>query len=81
MKAWMDGHSTSIVTIVNGTNNVREPYGLTIDFESEMLYWTDSYLHRITVYDLHTGNMTILIQSTANLQSPHAIGVSSVSFP
>ena len=81
MKAWMDATSTSIITLVNGTTNIREPYGLTIDFESELLYWTDAYLHRISVYDLHTGNTSILLQSSGNLQAPHAIGVSSVSAP
>ena len=79
MKAWMDATNTSIVTLVNGTANVREPYGLTIDFESELLYWTDAYLHRISVYDLHSGNMSVLLQSSGDLLAPRGIGVSAVS--
>ena len=79
MKAWMDGSNTSVTTVISGSEHLAEPNGLAIDYEAEVLYWTDSALYRITAYDLLTGNTHILIQGYANVPYPYAIGVSQVS--
>ena len=79
MKAWMDASNTSIKTVFNRSIDIQSPRGLAIDYEAQVLYWTDDALQRISTIDLHTGNRTILVRQNMNVQEPGAIGLSKVS--
>ena len=48
--------------------------GLSVDWVNEKLYWTDTTLKQIEVYDMQTGIRKVLIR-TGNTTSPRAIVV------
>ena len=57
-KAGMDGSSP--VTLV--PYGLSYPYGLTIDFASRRLYWTEYFGEKIQSSDLDGGDVQLLIQ-------------------
>ncbi|KAK6173276.1 hypothetical protein SNE40_016756 [Patella caerulea] len=73
-QAWMDGTKSSIKTIVNGSL-IQWPNGLTIDIQSEKIYWTDAGKHTIMSADFNGRNQETLVQGLYYVPHPYAIGV------
>ncbi|CAH1796241.1 unnamed protein product [Owenia fusiformis] len=72
-KAWLDG--TNNRTIVSGKQNVYWPNGITIDFQSEKIWWTDAHLDRIMSSDYNGQNRVILVSGSYNVPHPYSISV------
>ena len=75
--AFMDGTNASV--IVNGSARVHWPNGLAIDEQLDRLYITDAFLDRIVYCDLTGAGFTVLLQQSALIQHPYAIGVFKAS--
>ena len=68
-KAGMDGSSP--VTLVSG---LGKPVGVTIDFASRRLYWTESSMNKIQSSDLDGQDVRLVVQ-LPNYSSPRGIAV------
>ncbi|OWF38955.1 sortilin-related receptor-like isoform X2 [Mizuhopecten yessoensis] len=73
-KAWMDGNTSSIKIIVNGSSIVHWPNGITIDHRMERMYWTDAFLDHIMSADLEGNNERVIVSGSA-VPHPYAIGM------
>ncbi|KAL3886575.1 hypothetical protein ACJMK2_026559 [Sinanodonta woodiana] len=74
-KAYMDGQPNSLKVIVNGTTRLQFPNGITIDFQTERLYWTDAGLDRIMSCDVDGSNITTILSGTYYTPHPYSIGI------
>ena len=54
----MDGTSRSAII-----TNLNTPYGLTIDYDTQVLYWTDDGLNRIEMANVDGSNRNSFITS------------------
>ena len=61
-RAAMDGNHSSRTVLID--TNIKDPYGLTIDYETNRLYWTDDILHYIHSCDLDGSNRHNLVENT-----------------
>ncbi|KAK3597987.1 hypothetical protein CHS0354_042340 [Potamilus streckersoni] len=75
VKAYMDGQPNSVKVIVNGTERLQFPNGITIDFQTERLYWTDAGLDRIMSCDMDGWNVTTILSGTSYVPHPYSIGI------
>lgn len=69
--ASMDGDLTSRRVIVD--KNIVWPNGLTIDYETEILYWVDAKLQQIESASLDGGNRQVILNE--NIPHPFAVAV------
>lgn len=75
MKSAMDGNVSTIQTIVNGTDNVYWPNGITIDHRDMRIYWTDARLDRISSANLDGTGIKVIVSGTYLVPHPYAIGI------
>ena len=74
----MDGTVSSLTVIVR--NNLRWPNGITVDYQSERIFWTDASLDRITSAELDGSNPIVLVSGMSSVPHPYSIGIYKVSF-
>ena len=77
MKAWLDGSNS--LQIVNGSDRVHWPNGLAIDMSTQLLYFTDAYLDKISKCNLDGSGFRVLIEQSSLVQHPYAIAVFKVN--
>lgn len=77
VRAWMDG--THNETIVSGYR-VHWPNGITIDFRSDKIYWTDAYKHGIYSANSDGQHVQVLKSGSYYIPHPYSIGVFKVGF-
>ena len=73
-RADMDGKH-----IVHIVHNVRHPNGITIDYQRERIYWTDSSLNKIQMCDYRGLNKRTIKYGYSILPYPYSISVYKVS--
>ena len=66
-KASMDGTSRAVVI----NTGLSLPYGLTMDYDSQTLYWIDDGVNRLESSNTDGSNRMLL--TTLNIQSPYGI--------
>ena len=62
----MEGSGRSAII----ATNLQTPYGLTIDYETQTLYWADYALNKLESSNTDGSNRRLL---TTNIQDPYAI--------
>lgn len=55
----MDGQSTAILF----QGDLRWPYGITLDFDNQILYWTDSYFDKIECGNIDGTGRRLVVSS------------------
>ncbi|XP_062570173.1 LOW QUALITY PROTEIN: sortilin-related receptor-like [Saccostrea cucullata] len=72
VRAWMDGtHNQTIVT----RPNVHWPNGITIDYRSDKIFWTDAYRHGVYYADSDGRNPHTVKSGYYYTPHPYSIGV------
>ena len=75
VRAWMDGSNYQI--IVNGSL-VHWPNGITIDYRTDKIYWTDAYHHAIYSADSDGKNSRSVKYGSIYVPHPYSIGIFKV---
>lgn len=70
-RAYLDGSSRQQLV----TSGIEWPNGLTIDYETDRLFWVDAKLHIIASSDLVGGDRQIVLTSYSFLKHPFAVTV------
>ena len=70
-RASMDG--TNRIAIVD--SQLGEPYGVTIDYTSQRVYWTDNDEDRIEFSDYSGGGRTVLVSAADGVIDPFAVTI------
>ncbi|XP_064651569.1 sortilin-related receptor-like isoform X2 [Lineus longissimus] len=72
MKSWLDGQF--IQPIVTGKDKVYWPNGITIDIQTERIYWVDAMKDRLVSATLNGTDMKVLV-SGYNIPHPYGITI------
>lgn len=75
VRAWMDGSNYNV--IVNGSW-VHWPNGITIDYRTDKIYWTDAYHHAIYSADSDGKNSRSVKYGSFYVPHPYSIGIFKV---
>ena len=70
-RASMDGTNRNV--IVN--TQLGEPYGITIDYINQRIYWTDNNEDRIEFSDYFGNGRTVLVTAADNVVDPFALTI------
>ena len=76
MKAWLDG--SHVTRLVYGRYYVRTPNGLTVDEQSQRIYWTDSTLHKVQSTRFTGGLRHTVVYGSASVPHPFSVATFKV---
>ena len=70
-RAAMDGSSRSVIV----STQIGEPYGITLDYSTKRVYWTDNDEDRIEFSDYFGGSRTVLVGAADGVIDPFALTI------
>ena len=70
-KASMDGSGRQILH----QTNMQQPYGIVVDIDAQLIYWTDVGLQRIEVSNVNGNSRRILLDSQTGVDRPYALSL------
>jgi hypothetical protein len=70
-RAYLDGSALPHASIIS--HDVACPSGLTIDYDTDLLFWVDMKLHIIASLDMNTLTPNVILTSFSLLQQPTAV--------
>jgi hypothetical protein len=77
MKSWLDGQH--IEAIVTGKTNVYWPNGITVDIQTEKIYWVDANRDRLVSATVNGTDIKVLVSGMYRIPHPYGISIFKVS--
>ena len=70
-KASMDGSGRQILH----QTDMQQPYGIAVDIDAQVIYWTDVELKRIEASNVDGSNRRVILDSQAGVDRPYALSL------